>query len=293
MSHPPLASGSDSEVPTLPDHTALWKTSLNWQPSPEQLQQLQALYREIWQGNHTLNLTRILEPQDFWEKHLWDSLVGITPFLSVSSVSVAPTPLLDATEANPVASPPALESDPERSTPNLPKRKPAPLKLIDVGTGGGFPGLPIAIAKPEWSITLLDATQKKVNFLQQVQTHLHLTQVSTLAGRAEAIGQQPQHRSAYDFACIRAVGTASVCAEYTLPLLKMGGLAILYRGQWTAAEAEALAQAAAQLGGTVETVEQVQTPLTESIRHLIYLRKCQPTPQIYPRAIGIPSQAPL
>ena len=92
---------------------------------------------------------------------------------------------------------------------------------------------------------------------------------------------------------IRAVGAVSVCAEYTLPLLKQGGLAIIYRGNWTEDETAALKNAVKQLGGVIESIEQFTTPLSHSIRHCVYLRKVATTPANFPRAVGVPTQKPL
>ena len=115
--------------------------------------------------------------------------------------------------------------------------------------------------------------------------------MKTRVGRAEEIGQQPQHRERYDLALIRAVGTGSACAEYALPLLKTKGLAVIYRGNWTEDETTALQNAVEQLGGTIELIEKFTTPLSNSIRHCLYLRKVTNTPAKFPRAVGVPSQS--
>lgn len=241
--------------PVLPEFSEVWQQTLSWQPSPSQQVSYQCLYHEVIQANQQLNLTRITEPQAFWEKHLWDSLRGIQPWLS----------------------------QPNGST----------LRVIDVGTGGGFPGIPIAIALPQWQLTLLDSTRKKIAFLEALATTLNLPNVQTQVDRAEQAGQSPQHRQQYDLALIRAVATAPICAEYTLPLLKLGGTAILYRGQWLAEEAEALQLAATLLGGKIEQIDSFTTPLSQGIRHCVHVKKVKPTPATYPRAIGVPTQKPL
>ncbi|AVH72835.1 16S rRNA (guanine(527)-N(7))-methyltransferase RsmG [Nostoc sp. 'Lobaria pulmonaria (5183) cyanobiont'] len=240
----------------LPEMAEIWQQTLNWQPTPQQQVQFQKLYELILEGNRQQNLTRIVEPQEFWEKHLWDSLRGIASLLSVNFSSASPA-------------------------------------LIDIGTGAGFPGVPVTISVPNCTITLLDSTRKKITFLDNILSELALTNAKTLVGRAEEIGQHPQHRRAYNIALIRAVGAASVCAEYTLPLLKQGGLAIIYRGNWTEDETAALQNAVNQLGGVIESIEQFTTPLSHSIRHCVYLRKISTTPIQFPRAIGIPTQKPL
>ena len=215
----------------------VWQQSLNWQPNSEQQFQFQRLYEQIIAGNKLLNLTRITEPLEFWEKHLWDSLRPIVP-------------LLEQRQAGEIG-----------------------LKIVDIGTGAGFPGIPIAIASPNSQVTLLDSTRKKVAFLDTLVSQLGLQNVDTAVGRAEVIGKQPQYQQAYDLAAIRAVSSASVCAEYALPFLKPGGLAILYRGNWTTEEAEALQSTLKKVAGALDKVEAFSTPLTNSTRHCLYIRK--------------------
>lgn len=231
----------ETNPPLLPEMTQVWQ-HLNWQPNTEQQFLFQRLYESILEGNRQLNLTRITEPLEFWEKHLWDSLRPIMPLLGTSSAGILPA-----------------------------ERKEREFKVIDIGTGAGFPGLPVAIALPDAQVTLLDSTRKKVTFLDTLLAQLSIQNANTLLGRAEVVGQL-QHRQAYDLALIRAVGSASVCAEYALPFLKLGGLAVLYRGNWTKEESESLESTVKKLGGAVETVEEFVTPLSNSIRHCVYLR---------------------
>ena len=244
-----------NKLPMLPQMTDFWQQTLSWQPNEQQQQQFQILYREIIRGNRQLNLTRITQPEDFWEKHLWDSLAPLQ-----------------------------LDSFLNRA---------ASLKVIDIGTGAGFPGLPVAITFPDWTVTLLDSTQKKIKFLASLTHQLDLLHLKTIVGRAEAIGQQKSHREKYDLALIRAVAAPSVCAEYALPLLKIGGLAILYRGIWHEDETKGLKPALAQLSGEISSILPLTTPLTHSIRHCIYLRKLTPSSPNFPRTVGIPAQKPL
>ncbi|WNZ25274.1 16S rRNA (guanine(527)-N(7))-methyltransferase RsmG [Leptolyngbya sp. NK1-12] len=247
----PLVNPQEPVV--LPEALEVWQRTLNWQPTSKQQSKFQNLYTEILKGNQRLNLTRITDPAEFWEKHLWDSLCGIQPWLNQS----------------------------ERS-----------LQVIDVGTGAGFPGVPVAIVCPQWRITLLDSTQKKIAFLADLIATLQL-KAEAITDRAERLGHLVQHREKYDLALIRAVATASVCAEYTLPLLKVGGSAVLYRGQWSEAETQGLQIAAKQLGGCITQIERFETPLSQSVRHCIYLKKVELTRAIFPRAIGVPTQKPL
>ncbi|HAZ50076.1 MAG TPA: 16S rRNA (guanine(527)-N(7))-methyltransferase RsmG [Cyanobacteria bacterium UBA11369] len=227
----------------LPLMVDIWQQTLNWQPDEKQQRQFQQLYELIVAGNRQLNLTRITEPSDFWEKHLWDSLRGIAPFL-LNPLPITNYPL-------PITNP----------------------QVIDIGTGAGFPGVPCAIALPHCQVTLLDSTRKKIAFLDTLLAQLGLSNATTLLGRSEQINQQSQYRKNYDLALIRAVGSASVCAEYALPFLKNGGLAILYRGHWTDEETADLQPVLERLGGKLESIEAFSTPLSQSVRHCLYLRK--------------------
>jgi 16S rRNA (guanine527-N7)-methyltransferase len=240
----------------------IWQQTLNWQPTTQQQEQFQRFYELILSGNQQLNLTRITEPQEFWEKHLWDSIAGIAP-LFWGQGRVASSPLSPYSQ------------------------------LIDIGTGAGFPGIPIAIAMDNCTVTLLDSTRKKVAFIEEILTALQLTNVKTMTARVEDIGHQFHHRQKYDVATIRAVGSANTCAEYALPLLKQGGLAVIYRGNWTSEETTTLENAVKQLGGVIESIEKFATPLSDSIRHCLYLRKVGNTPSQFPRAVGVPTSKPL
>ncbi|MDJ0702728.1 MAG: 16S rRNA (guanine(527)-N(7))-methyltransferase RsmG [Leptolyngbyaceae cyanobacterium MO_188.B28] len=253
------------EIPELPKNPEIWRQTLGWSPAPKQELLFQTLYEQVLAGNRQFNLTRITEPTEFWEKHLWDSLSGVAPWLSQDD---SPGPF-------------AL---------TLPTPNP---NVIDIGAGAGFPGIPTAIAKSDWRLTLLDSTRKKVKFLTGLCQRLSLQNAIALAERAETLGRQPPHRESYDIALMRALGPATTCAEYALPLLKQQGLAILYRGKWSPDEADELQAAAQQLGGAIEHVQIWSTPLTQSVRHCLYLRKVAPTPDEFPRMIGVPSKQPL
>jgi 16S rRNA (guanine527-N7)-methyltransferase len=256
---------SVTAVTAMPLYLELLQETLGWQPTPVQQTLFQQLYAEVLVGNQQLNLTRITGPEEFWEKHLWDSLRGLKPWLMPQAQLSERPSLTDQGKFN----------------------------IIDIGTGGGFPGIPAAMVLPNARVTLLDSTRKKVNFLVQLVTNLGLTDVQTLTERAEVAGQQVGQRDRYDLALIRAVGSAPVCAEYSLPLLKLGGTAVLYRGQWSAAEETALVQAVEQLGGKLDRVDAFTTPLTQGTRHCIYLSKIAATPTQFPRPVGIPVQKPL
>jgi len=219
---------------SLPDLSLIWQQTLDWQPLPGQKEKFQELYKEIIEGNRQFNLTRITSPRDFWEKHLWDSLAGV----------ISPSIMREEN-----------------------------LEVIDIGTGAGFPGIPVAIAFPHWQVTLLDSTQKKVNFLNNLCTSLALNNVQAIAARAEELQKQKQYQNYYDLALVRAVGSAHVCTKYALPLVKKGGLAILYRGHWSEAENTELTQSLSSLSGKIEEIQELTTPLSQSQRHYLWLRK--------------------
>lgn len=266
-----------SQHAALPQHLDLWQQTIGWQPSAEQQQLFQQLYEHIVSGNQRLNLTRITTPEDFWEKHLWDSLSGLAPWLT-SPDSTNPPDSADETDT---------EHGDQGSS--------EVLRVIDIGTGGGIPGIPAAIALTPITrlhLTLLDSTRKKIQFLQEICPQLKLM-ATAIAERAETAAQQPQHRAAYDLALIRAVGPAATCAEYALPFLKVGAQAVLYRGQWNTEETELLLPVVELLGGEITDLQSWKTPLTDGDRHCIFIHKVAPTPTDFPRAVGTPAKKPL
>ncbi|MGA1264954.1 MAG: 16S rRNA (guanine(527)-N(7))-methyltransferase RsmG [Prochlorothrix sp.] len=265
----PAIDPASPVLDSLPELADRWRSTLGWCPSPSQQQQFIAIYQAIVEANQFLNLTRLTTPADFWEKHLWDSLSGLSFFLANTT----------ETSTDPGTTPP----DP----------LPQPQRIIDIGTGGGFPGLPAAVLWPESTVTLLDSTRKKIAFLEGLIERLNFATVTALVGRAEAVGQEDGQRESYDLALVRAVGGVTICAEYALPLVRRGGYAVLYRGQWSEAEEESLRSAALDLGGVIAAVKPFTTPLTGAMRHCILLKKEADTPEAYPRSIGVPSQKPL
>ncbi len=231
-----------------------WQETLDWQPLPSQCQQLQHLYELVIRGNRHQNLTRITDPVEFWEKHLWDSLRGLKT--------------LDL--LHPTAS---------------------PHHGIDIGTGAGFPGLAIAIAHPHWPLILLDSSHRKIAFVQATIEALKLPQAQAHCERVET--WTAKHRQVYDLVFSRALAAAVVCAEYSLPLLQVGGRALLYRGHWSHMEEQSLQQALAILGGEVAAVDAFITPLSGSTRHCVVIRKTAVTPSQFPRSVGMAQHQPL
>lgn len=167
------------------------------------------------------------------------------------------------------------------------------LRLLDLGTGAGFPSLPLAIMRPELQITPLDATRKKIDFVQASANSLGLSNVTTLVCRAEQLGHDPQQRAQYDRVVARAVSSLPTVAELSLPLLKQGGLLIAQKGAIGDDELEAGAKAAEVLGAEIRQVQHFDLPIVGDARSLVILAKTKPTSSSYPRRDGLPATQPL
>ena len=166
-------------------------------------------------------------------------------------------------------------------------------RMIDVGSGAGFPGIPLKLVFTGAQLTLLEATGKKVAFLESLVQRLDLQTVSTIKGRAEDLGHDPAHRERYDLALARAVAEMPVVAEYTLPFCKVGGWVIAQKGEAGAAEAWSAEQAIGLLGGELRRIVHVELPGLPEDRSLVVIEKVSPTPEAYPRRPGIPAKRPL
>jgi 16S rRNA (guanine527-N7)-methyltransferase len=221
--------------------------------TPAQQQAFELYRQELIAWNQKVNLTRIIDPEEINTKHFLDSL-SIYPAL-----------------------------------PELP----ADFSLIDVGTGAGFPGLPLKIVLPGIRLTLLEATGKKTAFLQHMVDILSLKDVRIVTARAEEAGRQPAHRERYDVVVARAVAALPILAEYTLPLVKVGGVLIVQKGQDPAGEIKTAANALGILGGKLKQVLPVNVPSLEAARHVIVIHKRKPTPKQYPRRAGLPAKKPI
>jgi 16S rRNA (guanine527-N7)-methyltransferase len=166
-------------------------------------------------------------------------------------------------------------------------------RVIDVGTGAGFPGLPLRLVYPFIDLTLLEATAKKTAFLEHIVNVLKLGNVHVLNTRAEDAGQTLTTREQYDLVLARAVAHMSVLAEYLLPLCKVGGRCVALKGESAAAEVQQAESALRILGGHVEKVIRVELPQVTETHHLVVIEKIAATPPKYPRRAGIPGKRPL
>jgi 16S rRNA (guanine527-N7)-methyltransferase len=227
--------------------------AFNLSLTPLQLDQFERYFQELVDWNQRFNLTRITEPSEVAVKHFLDSL-SVFPALS-----------------------------------DLPPN----FSLIDVGTGAGFPGVPLKIVLPELKVTLLDSTGKKTKFLLHLVESLAFSQVSVITARAEDAARQTAHREQYDVTTARAVSPLATLAEYTLPFVKVGGQVIAQKGIEPIDEVKAAENALKILGGKVKQIIPVAVPALEAARHLVIIEKIKSTPKQYPRQAGLPAKKPL
>ena len=166
-------------------------------------------------------------------------------------------------------------------------------KIIDVGTGAGFPGVPLRIMNPTLNVTLADSLNKRLIFLQEVINKLELKNVEIIHARAEDLGQNKKYRESFDIATSRAVANLSTLSEYLLPLVKKEGKVISMKAGGAQEEIESAKKAIKILGGKIERVEEFKLPQTEIERTIILIKKDEYTPNKYPRKSGIPSKDPI
>lgn len=165
--------------------------------------------------------------------------------------------------------------------------------VIDVGTGAGFPGIPLKIVFPELRVTLLDSLNKRVIWLKEVCTDLGLEGVCFAHGRAEDIGRQAEHREMYDLCVSRAVANLSSLSEYCMPFVKVGGYFIPYKSGEIDEELNQAKKAIGILGGKLKSVEKFVLPGTDAARSLVMIEKVKPVSKKYPRKAGLPTKEPL
>lgn len=165
--------------------------------------------------------------------------------------------------------------------------------LIDVGTGAGLPGIPLAVYAPHLTVTLLDALNKRVRFLTEVTAAMGLQNVRCIHARAEEAARTAEHRAAYDIAVSRAVARLPVLLEYTLPFVRVGGILLALKGRAYAEEQKEARRAAEVLGGGRITARPVHLPGLDDVRAILTVTKERQTPAAYPRGGGAPARRPL
>jgi 16S rRNA (guanine527-N7)-methyltransferase len=236
----------------------------------EHVQTFQAYYRELTVWSRKFNLTTVTRYEDVQIRHFLDSLTCLLALPVPGTPTGRPVP-----DVIPLSS------------------SETPLQCIDVGTGAGFPGLPVQILRPVLKMTLIESSHKKAQFLQHVTTTLGLTGVSVLCARAEEVGQDSLHRERYDVVLARAVADLSELAEYCLPLCRKGGIFLAQKGQDIEAELRNAETALRLLGGRLREVKTLCLPGLRETRSLVMVDKVQETPPRYPRRPGVPKKRPL
>lgn len=219
------------------------------------IEQLHFYYEQMVETNHYINLTAITEYPDVCVKHWLDSL---------SLVRVL-----------------------------NPKERVQPLRLIDVGTGAGFPGIPLAIFFPYWKVTLMDSLGKRVMFLDRLTKQLGRDDITCLHARAEELSRKPEHREQYDLCVSRAVTQMPSLSELCLPFVKVGGGMVAYKSAESDPEIELAAKAIHALGGKVVRQEKFLIPESRYGRCLVRVDKTSKTDSLYPRGGGKPMKSPI
>ena len=164
---------------------------------------------------------------------------------------------------------------------------------IDIGTGAGFPGIPIKILYPGCKITLVDTLQKRITFLDEVIKACGLKQIRTIHGRAEDLARDPKHRESYQLCVSRAVANLATLSEYCLPFVKKGGIFVSYKGGDSREEINESKKAIAVFGGEIGRVDEFVIRGSELGRTFVTIKKIQPTPKKYPRKAGTPQKSPI
>ena len=229
---------------------------INYNQTEEQ--RFELFYDFLVEKNKVMNLTAVTEPEEVEIRHYIDS---------VSSVPVLKELFGEGSENNPV-------------------------KGIDLGTGAGFPGVPLAIVLPEYQFTLADSLNKRIDFLKEAVKMMDLTNAKPLQGRAEEIGQSDL-RESFDLCVSRAVADLSVLLEYCLPLIRVGGYTVLYKSGEYQEELHRAEYAMQLLGGALQDVREFILPGSDIRRSFIIIEKRSAAPIKYPRRLGKPSKSPL
>ena len=166
-------------------------------------------------------------------------------------------------------------------------------KVVDVGTGAGFPGIPLSIMNPTLKITLVDSLNKRLIFLQEVVNKLNLKNIEIIHARAEEFGQNKKYRESFDFATSRAVANLATLSEYLIPLIKVNGKVISMKAADAHDEIKDAKKAIEILGGKIEKIDEFNLPQSDIGRTVIIIRKNKQTPNKYPRKPGTPSKEPI
>ncbi len=229
---------------------------LNVELSTEQIKQFEVYYKMLIETNKVMNLTAITELDEVITKHFLDSLALAEVYPDICN--------------------------PDKN-----------LKVLDLGTGAGFPGIPLKIAFPHLQVTLMDSLNKRVKFLQSVIDKLELCDINGVHGRAEEMARNAAYRESFDLCVSRAVANLSTLSEYCLPFVKNGGKFISYKSADIEEELDSAKKAINVLGGKLTTVKKFTLPDSDIERSFVLIDKVKNTPKAYPRKAGTASKEPI
>ncbi len=242
-------------LPYLRELYAQWQDVFPTSLTDEKEEQFARYAALLQEWNAKMNLTAITDEAGIVAKHFMDSLSVLTVLDSVATDGY---------------------------------------QVLDVGTGAGFPGIPLAIMRPSWHVTLLESTRKKVDFLVLVGNALGLKNLTTVWARAEEAGHLNQHREQYDAVVARAVAELPVLAEYCLPFVRRDGHWVAQKSIKVEEEVARARNALGQLGGKLIAVKAVAVPgMSQETRTLVVVQKVKATPPLFPRKAGLPGKKPL
>jgi len=241
-------------------------------------------YELLIETNKKFNLTRITEKEEVFTKHFLDC-IALSQYISTSKPCVGDavlgvhhveelTPTVGATYSRPFFE--AKHSPLPSALCNLPS-------VIDIGTGAGFPSIPLAIIRSDLHITAIDALQKRVNFVNLVAKELDLPNLTCLHARAEDLAHHPNYREQFDFSTSRAVADLKILAEYNLPFLKIGGQMLAMKSQTVEEEAKSATPNILALGGSAPTIHPYQIPTTDITHTIVIIKKEAPIASSFPR----------
>lgn len=234
----------------------LKKVTARWEVSisAEQAEFFEVYIHELLQWNQKINLTALREPEHIALGHFADSLAA----LSVDSVFSARN-----------------------------------ARAVDIGSGAGFPGLPIKIMNGSWHMTLLESISKRCDFLRAACAAMEMNHVDIIYKRCEEVGNDKHYRETFDFAFARALAGLSTLIEYSMPLLKVGGILVAHRGRTAAEEATRVNNALFEMGASLAGIHHYEIPGLGGSRALVVIRKEKPTSKYYPRRVGVAAKRPL
>lgn len=266
-------------------------------------QQFDKFCNLLIERNKVMNLTAVTDPDEIDVKHFVDSVEAAPIILNYcekiarTSGQVSEIKESESNKAEATISCSYKSENENENVDDIPEKTKNdygknPIKIIDMGTGAGFPGIPLAIMLPNIEFTLADALNKRVNFLNEVINAGNIENANALQGRAEEIGQSSM-RETFDFCVSRAVASLPVLLEYCLPMVKIGGYAILYKSGDYEEELGASRTALDVLGGEIEEIREFKLPNSDISRSLIVIYKGKTTQIKYPRRPGKPSKSPI